>query len=359
MKVALVYDRVNKFGGAERLLLSLHRLFPKAPIYTLVHEPRTSVWAKGIKIIPSFLNRIPFLRSRHEWLAPLAPLAFETLDLTGFEVIISVTSGDAKSVLTKPSQLHLCYCLTPTRYFWSGFGEYARDPKMKWLPNFLKKYFLELDLLTSTRPDHYIAISKEVQKRVKKYYKRNSTIVYPCIEDKFYSKKPLSFDKRKYFLIVSRLVPYKRVDLAISAFNKLKYPLVVVGIGSELGRLKKVAGSNISFVGDVSDDRLIKYYREAKAVIFPQEEDFGLVPLEAQALGTPVIAYGRGGALETIVAGKTGLFFREQTPTSLLSAVEKFTRSNFQITALQKNASRFRYTNFSQAFLKEIKHLRH
>lgn len=358
MKIAFVYDRINKFGGAERVLLSLHRLYPDAPILTLVHDSKTSGWTKGIKIIPTFLNKIPFLRQRHEWLAPLAPMAFETFDLSGYEVIISVTSGDAKSVLTKPHQLHLCYCLTPTRYFWSGVGEYQGDIKMKWLPEFLKKYFRLVDLLTSTRPDQYISISQEVKKRVKKYYNRDSTVIYPCIEDKFYSKKAIPFDRRKHFLIVSRLVPYKRVDLAISAFNQLKLPLVVVGVGSELGRLKKPAHSNITFVGEISDDQLIKYYREAKAVIFSQEEDFGLVPLEAQALGTPVIAFGKGGALETVIAGKTGLFFTEQTLSSLLSAIEKFSRSTFKLKDLQQNAARFRFSTFSAEFKNEAKRLR-
>lgn len=358
MKVAFIYDRVNKFGGAERLLLSLHRLFPAAPIYTLVHEPKTSRWTKGIKVIPTFINLIPFLRSRHEWLAPLAPLAFETLDLSEFDVLISVTSGDAKSILTKPNQLHLCYCLTPTRYFWSGVGEYAEDIKMKWLPKFLKKYFFDLDLLISTRPDYYLSISKEVQRRVKKYYNRESTVIYPCIEDKFYSEKIIPMDKRSHFLVVSRLVPYKRVDLAITAFNKLNLPLVVVGTGAEMSKLKKMAKSNISFVGEIPDEQLIKYYRKAKAVIFPQDEDFGLVPLEAQALGTPVIAYGAGGALETIIAGKTGLFFSEQTPNSLCSAVEKFTHSSYKLTELQENAARFRFSKFSAEFMSEVKRLR-
>jgi glycosyltransferase involved in cell wall biosynthesis len=358
MKVALVYDRLNKFGGAERLLLALHRLYPSAPIYTLVHEPQTSEWAKGLRIMPTFLNSLPFLRSRHEWLAPVAPLAFETLNLSPFDLVISLTSSDAKSVITKPHQLHLCYCLTPTRYFWSGASHYAGDRKMKWLPTFLKKYFTQLDLITSTRPDHYLAISQEVQKRVKKYYKRESTVVYPSIEDKFYSKKPIPFDKRKHFLIVSRLVPYKRVDLAISAFNLLKLPLVVVGTGSELKKLKQMAGSNISFAEEVSDERLIKYYREAKAVIFPQEEDFGLVPLEAQALGTPVIAYGKGGALETIIDGQTGLFFPEQTAISLISAIEKFTPYFFKQRDLHANAARFRFSTFSAEFKNEVKRLR-
>ena len=354
MKVALVYDRLNKFGGAERLLLALHRLYPSAPVYTLVHEPQTSEWAKGFKITPTFLNSLPFLRSHHEWLAPVAPLAFEALNLSQFDLIISLTSSDAKSVITKPHQLHLCYCLTPTRYFWSGVTHYAGDRKMKWLPTFLKKYFAYLDLITSTRPDHYLAISQEVQKRVKKYYKRESTVIYPCIEDKFYSKKLVSSDKRDYFLIVSRLVSYKKVDLAIKVFNKLNLPLVVVGTGSQLRRLQKMAHSNISFVGSVADERLIEYYRHARAVIFPQEEDFGLVPLEAQASGTPVIAFGRGGALETVIHGQTGYLFTQPTEDSLASALIEFQKMVFNPQSCFQNVSGFRFSIFSERFIRQV-----
>jgi len=357
MKIALVYDRINKFGGAERLLLSLHRLYPEAPIFTLVHEPKTSKWAEGIKIIPTFLNKVPLLRKRHEWLVPIAPLAFETHDLSDFEIIISVTSSDAKSVITRPNQLHVCYCLTPSRYFWSGETEYASDKKFKLIPKTVKNYFKSVDMVTSVRPDEYIAISNEVKNRVKKYYKRNASVVYPSIEDKFYSNSPISLDNRDYYLIVSRLVPYKKVDLAISVFNKLKLPLVVIGLGSELGNLRKMAGSNIAFVGMVDDNRLIQYYRHAKAVIFPQNEDFGLVPIEAQASGTPVIAYAEGGALETVIHLETGYLFEEQTEDSLIHAINQFRKTSFSSKKCVKNASRFTPASFSEEFSKEVNRL--
>lgn len=350
MKVALVYDRVNKFGGAERLMLALHSIYPDAPIYTLVHDKTTSEWANDIQIIPTFLNKVPFFRKRHELLAPIAPLAFETLDLSEFDVVISVTSSDAKSIITKPNQLHICYCLTPTRYFWSGEGEYSEDIKMKLIPDFLKSYFRSIDLLTSTRPDEYISISNEVEKRVKKYYKRDSEVIYPPIEDKFYSFNPISIHNREYFLVVSRLVPYKKVDLVIEAFNKLKFPLVIIGSGNEENILKSKAGGNISFLGQVEDHRLLEYYRRAKAVIFPQLEDFGLVPLEAQALGTPVIAYAGGGALETVIPGKTGYLFEEQTPNSLIDAVKKFSGRSFSPIECIENAREFNYSGFKKNF---------
>lgn len=359
MKIALVYDRINKFGGAERVLLSLHRLFPEAPIFTLVHEPQSSRWSEGIQVIPTFLNRLSFLRQRHEWLSPLAPLAFESLNLSGFDVVVSITSSDAKSVITKPHQLHLCYCLTPTRYFWSGEGEYSGDIKMKLIPRFVKDYFRAVDLLTSTRPDHYIAISDEVKNRVKKYYKRESSVIYPSIEDKFYSMTPVSYDNRDYYLIVSRLVPYKKVDLAITVFNKLKLPLVIIGTGNESESLKRQSQSNITFVDNVDDDRLIEYYRHAKAVIFPQDEDFGLVPLEAQALGTPVIAFGQGGALETVIHLKTGYLFPEQTAESLAAAILASRKIHFDPRLSVENAARFNYSTFSKQFSEAVTSLWH
>ncbi|KKR43047.1 MAG: Glycosyl transferase group 1 [Candidatus Collierbacteria bacterium GW2011_GWB1_44_6] len=357
MKIALVYDRINKFGGAERLLLALHRIYPEAPIFTLVHDPTTSKWAEGINIIPSFINKVSPLRQKHEWLAPLAPLAFESLDFSGYDVIISITSSDAKSVITKPGQLHICYCLTPTRYFWSGEKEYSADHKLKIIPSFIKNYFKSVDLLTSTRPDEYISISFEVQERVKKYYNRESIVVYPPIEDKFYANTPIDMDNREYFLVIGRMVPYKKFDLVIKAFNILNKPLVVIGTGSQLENLKKMAGPTTSFVGHVEDHRLVEYYRRARAVIFPQKEDFGLVPLEAQALGTPVIAYSKGGALETIAENKTGIFFSEQTEESLLEAVKRFEKMKFSIKDCTENASKFSFSVFSEKFSKQISDL--
>jgi len=357
MKVALVYDRVNKFGGAERVLLALHQIFPDAPLYTLVYDSKSAPWAKDFKIISTFLNHIRFLQHKHEWLAPIAAMAFESLDLRDFDVIISVTSSDAKAVITKPNQLHICYCLTPTRYFWSGEEQYSQDKKFKIIPQWLKHYFRTTDLLISQRPDQYIAISKEVKDRILKYYYRDSSVIYPSIEDKFYSKDLIPMSERDGYLIVSRLVPYKKVDLAIHAFNILKKPLTVVGIGSELQHLKNISESTITFVGAVSDERLIEYYRHARAVIFPQEEDYGLVPIEAQANGTPVIAYDRGGALETIVSDKTGLFFDQQTPESLVKAVEKFEKAKISPQDCYQNSLRFNNQNFKKNFTAKITEL--
>jgi len=351
MKVAFVYDRVNKFGGAERVLLALHKIFPDAPLFSLVYDPESASWAKVMKVTPTFINKIRLLRNKHEWLAPVAALGFESLDLRKFDVVISVTSGDAKAVITKPNQLHICYCLTPTRYFWSGEGEYVKDNKIKLIPKWLFNYFRTTDLLISKRPDQYIAISNEVKDRIIKFYHRESSVIYPSIDDKFYSQDFTPIDKRDYYLIVSRLVPYKKVDLAIQVFNTLKKPLIVVGTGSELNNLKKIAGKTIIFTGSVDDVKLISLYKNARAVIFPQDEDFGLVPIEAQACGTPVIAYGKGGALETVIGNKTGVFFEQQSIESLTKAIIQFEKLSLIPEDCHKNALRFNSESFKKNIL--------
>ena len=361
MKLALVYDQVNKFGGAERLLLALHKIYPHAPLYTLVHNPKSATWASGFRVISSPINICKPLRTRHQYLSPIAPMMFETFNFDRFNVVISITRDNAKAIITKPETLHICYCLTPTRYLWSGFKEYSQDIKMKLIPNFIKKYFQTVDLLISNRPDQYIAISNEVRNRIKTHYNQNSILVYPPVEDNFYSKlKPIPFTKRKYYLVVSRLEPYKKVDLVINSFNHLqKHTLKVVGTGSHLKNLKNFANSNISFHGQVSDEELIKLYANAKAVIFPQIEDFGLVPLEAQACGTPVIALNKGGAKETVIRNQTGILFDRQTVPSLLEAINKFESGDHQITPqkCQQNALKFTQDRFINNFRDKVNQL--
>jgi glycosyltransferase involved in cell wall biosynthesis len=334
MKVALVYDRINKFGGAERLLSSLKNIYPKAPIFTLVHNPKTAKWASKFKIIASPINSVSFLRTRHQWLSPVSAMMFETFNFDNFDLVISLTSESAKAVITKPNTLHICYCLTPTRYLWGSVTEYSQDIKMKILPSFAKKYFKAVDLLISRRPDQYIAISKEVKSRLSKYYQQESSIIYPSIEDKFYSKKtPSPLKDRDYYLVAGRLEPYKRTDLVINTFNHLQgASLKVVGTGKELKRLKGLGHKNIEFLGQVSDNQLKALYQNARAVIYPQIEDFGLIPVEAQASGTPVIAFAKGGAKETVIHNHTGLLFNHQTIQSLTKAITKFESGKHLIT---------------------------
>ncbi|MFZ5366139.1 MAG: glycosyltransferase [Patescibacteria group bacterium] len=354
MKVAFVYDRVNKWGGAERVLLALHEIWPDAPLYTAVYNPETAPWARDFKVIPSFLQKFPFAKTRHEAYPWLTPLAFETFDFSEFDVVISVTSAEAKGIITKPGTLHICYCLTPTRYLWSGTWEYK-------IPFFLRPLIFKLrlwDQIASQRPDIYLAISENVAQRIKKYYHRDSEVIYPPIDtDKFKIKNgklKMTNQNEKFFLIVSRLVSYKKVDIAIEAFNRLGLPLKIVGTGTEMGKLKRLASKNIEFLGQLTDPQLLSYYQRCQAVIFPQEEDFGLVPLEAQACGKPVIAYRAGGALEIIIEGKTGEFFAEQTPESLGAQVLKFKPEKYKPEDCRKNAEKFDIKIFKEKIKKII-----
>jgi glycosyltransferase involved in cell wall biosynthesis len=362
LKVALVYDRVNKFGGAERVLLSLHKIFPEAPLYTLVYEPSKAPWAKTFTIIPSFFNQIPFVRNKHEWLTLVAPLGFESFNFNDFDLVISITSTDAKAIITKPGTLHACYCLTPTRYLWNLADTYSHNPGFKildWLvrPIFhlFKKGLQKRDLVFASRPDEYITIANVVKDRVKKYYNRDSLVVYPGINFNFWSA--IKNGLGEYYLLVSRLVPYKKADLVVETFNRLGKPLKVVGIGSQLDKLKSIAKNNIEFLGAVDDEQLRSLYANAKALIFPQEEDFGLVPLEAQAAGTPVIAYDQGGANETVIGGKTGIFFKEQSIESLKTAVVDFENQKYKAEDCQENAKQFDELLFSYNFRQALETL--
>lgn len=357
--MALVYDRVNKWGGAERVLLSLHEIFPEAPLYTAVYSPKTASWSKVFKVVPSFLNKFPLAKTHHEFYPWLTPLAFESFDFSKYEVVISVTSEAAKGIITGPKTLHICYCLTPTRYLWSGYKIYFKNKIGRlvsgWLVNYLRKW----DKVAAQRPDYFLAISQVVKERIKKYYRKEAEVIYPPVDtDKF--KMPIrqtanKFQKNsRFFLVVSRLVAYKKIEIAVEAFNKLGLPLKIIGTGKEMGRLKRKAGKNIEFLGELTDKELISYYQKCLAVVFPQEEDFGLVPLEAQACGKPVIAFREGGALETIIDGKTGLFFWPQTPEALMKVVKKFMKMDFNPLICRKNALKFNKETFKKKFKKMV-----
>ena len=365
MKIALVYDRVNKWGGAERVLLALHEMFPEAPLFTSVYDVKGAPWAKVFpKIHTSFLQKIPFAKTNHQLLSFLMPLAFESFDFDEYDLVISVTSEAAKGIITKPGTKHICYMLTPTRYLWSGYEDYFKNPVLRFIAAPIVNYLRKWDKIAAYRPDTIIAISTEVQRRVKKYYNRESNIVYPPANFKFKISNLNSNLKLKisnYYLVVSRLVPYKRVDIVVEAFNRLKYPLVIVGTGSEEFKLKLRAKKNIKFVGHVTDQELAGYYANCKALVFPQEEDFGLVAVEAQTFGKPVIAYRAGGALDIVIEGKTGIFFDDQSVESLIAVVKKFENlpadwrgMQFDSKIIVQNAERFSKERFRKEFLSLI-----
>lgn len=356
LKIAIVYDKVNKFGGAERVLLTLHEMFPDAPLYTSVYDEKNAPWAKVFpKIYTSFLQNIPFAKKNNEWFAWLMPIAFESFDFKNYNLVISVTSEAAKGIITNSNTLHVCYCLTPTRYLWSGYDEYFKNKFLKFVSKPVVNYLRWWDKISCQRPDKIIAISTEVQKRIKKYYDRDSNIVFPhtgLINNKALKVKT----KNDYYLYVGRLVKYKKVDLLVHTFNDLKLPLIIVGTGSSERYLKSLASANVKFLGKINDQELTKIYSKAKAFLMPQNEDFGITSVEAQSFGIPVIAYNKGGSLDTVVDGKTGILFNDQTKESLISAIRKFDTTSFDGRYLITNAKRFGKVRFKRELQRSLVH---
>jgi len=355
MKVALVYDRVNKWGGAERLLLALHEIWSDAPLYTGVYNPDSATWAEVFKVKPSLVNKLPFTRTRHEFFAWLMPFGFENFSFDNYDVVISITSAEAKGIITKPKTLHICYCLTPTRYLWSNRKQYLNE--LPTIVRFFAKpainHLRSWDKIASSRPDVYIAISHYVQDRIKRYYKRDADVIYPPIN---LDVKPTKLAKKAgdYFLVVSRLVKYKKVDLVIKACEKLGYKLVVVGDGKERDKLHKLAKSNTTFVEHATDHELAKYYEGCKALITAQEEDLGLVAAEGLLYGKPVITFNKGGVIEIVKDGVTGKFFNKQSVSALANALVEFNASSdasvYNSRIISQTAEKFSKLSFKHKF---------
>lgn len=358
MRVALVHDYLTHFGGAERVLLELMELFPHAPVFTLVHNPETlgaSIDTQRLRT--SFLQRLPgATRSHRPWPLALMPLAVEQFQLDGFDVVISTSHSFSKGIIVGPRTLHISYCFTPTRYAWDDSHRYVREFSRSRLfqrvaPVALS-YIRLWDYYASQRPHVYATTSEYVARRIQKYYHRSAHVIPPPVHIKKFSVRP---DHEGYYLVVSRLVPYKRIDIAIEACERLGRKLIVVGGGPELESLKAVAGSHTTFLGFVSENRLHELYSGARALLFPQEEDFGLAPLEAAACGKPTVALAAGGATETIIDGKTGVFFSSQTVEALLNAIIKFEDLRFDPLAIRAQAVAFD----RQVFLDRILELVH
>lgn len=352
MRVAIVYDWANQIGGAERIVGILHEIWPKASLYTSAVNFKGAPWAdKFPKIETTFLQKVPGFLKNYRLLAPLIPFAFEQFNFDGFDVVISVTSGPAKAIITKPKTCHICYCLTPPRYFWE-----KRFLKQKWLFPLLSPLRGQ-DYLISKRPDFFAAISKTVAERIKNFYQRESQVIYPGILENKIDRFGRGSQACKYFLIVSRLVYYKRVDIAVAAFNKLRWKLKIVGSGPEEHRLRVIAGNSIEFLGNVSDERLWQLYRNTQALVCPQEEDFGLTALEAQSMGIPVITFKRGGITETVIEGETGEFFEEQSVCSLIKALKKVREDKYSPISFRQNISRFRKEDFLVEFKQRVEEI--
>jgi len=340
-KIAIIYDWFDKWGGVERVLLCLKEMFPQAVFYTSYYDRTKARWAKDFKIKTSFIDQFPDLIKKSRLLSLVFyPFAFESLDLSEYDLVISVTSSFAKSVVTRPGTKSICYLLTPTRYLWVDPESYFKNKAIKSIVAPYVKYLKSWDYITAQRPDNIISISAAVADRCLKYYKRESEIIFPPFDNEYWSNIKLKIinnksenktKKSKYYLLVARLEPYKKVDLAIETFNQLGDNLTIVGTGSQLNSLKKIAGKNIFFRGQVNDLELARLYCQAEALIMPQNEDFGYVSLESQFFGCPVIAYKKGGALETVIEGQTGLFFSSQTVRSLSDTIARFHTLSYNI----------------------------
>ncbi|MBP9822475.1 MAG: glycosyltransferase [Candidatus Pacebacteria bacterium] len=357
MRIAFVHEYLNQFGGAERTLSVLSEMFPSAPIYTLIYsEQATKGLFKDRNIKTSFLQKFPNAVSHHEWYPMLMPLAMEQFDFSEYDVIISVSASFAKGVITKPTTRHICYCLTPPRFLWDNSQKFSKDFGFPFIIKLVSQplisYLRMWDQSAADRVDEFWKISNFVGRRIEKYYHKKAHLIYPPVD---ISKFPLAQEyPRDYFLMAGRLVSYKKFDVAVRAFNKLGLPLKIIGTGPELKKLKKMSSPNVQFLGQVSDEKLGEYYRGAKALIFPQEEDFGIVPLEAMASGRPVISYRGGGAEETIAENKTGIFFDQQTPESIIEAVKSFSSKKFDPSECRAQAEKFSIEVFKDAILSAI-----
>lgn len=344
MKIALVHDYLNQYGGAERVLEKLAEMFPDAPIFVLLYHSE-SIPANSIlrqrNITSSFIQKIPLAKKYHRPFILFAPSAIEQIDLNEFDLVISSSSCFAKGVITRPATSHLCYCHTPTRYLWDDSCRFAKNYRppslLKPVIPFLLNYLRLWDFQAAQRVDQFVANSNFVARRIQKYYHQQPKVIYPPVKvSKFYFSQP-----ENYFLAVGRLLPYKRFDLIIQAFNYLGWPLKIIGGGREEKKLKKMANDNIQFLGKVSDSDLINFYAHCRALIFPQEEDFGLVAVEAIAAGKPVIAYRSGGVLEIIEEGKNGMFFNQQSADSLIKTLKSFNSSDFNPQIIRQTAQKF------------------
>lgn len=366
-KVAFVYDRVNTaHGGAEKVLLALHKIFPEAPLYTSVYDPEKANWAKIFKIKTSFLQKIPFSQKLHRWIAPLMPIAFESLDLSNFDIVISVTSAEAKGVITNHNQLHICYLLTPTRYLYQDreAGLEASSilslPVIKWFSNQFLNYLTWWDQVAITRPDMVVPISERVADRVKKYYPnvKPSPVIYPPVESTPSTNS--RSENKDYFLIVSRLVSYKKIELAIEACSRSGKKLIIVGSGPEKNKLKNLTRKLkvkqlISFLKNISAGELQKLYLSCKAVIIPGEEDFGIVALEANAYGKPVLINQKSGAAELIENNESGVYITQESVTGVLKAIKELEEKNFSYEKIIQNSQKYGTNVFTEKFSQLVK----
>ncbi len=361
LKVAIVCDWLTSIGGAERVVLELHKLFPSAPIYTSQYSPTKFDCFKGADIRTTWLQKLPKNNTFRKLLPVLRRFTFENLDLQEYDLVISSSGAEAKAIKKlKPGAIHITYCHAPTHYYWSRYNEYLKSPGFGWL-NPLARLGLKIfagpmrkwDYKVAQRPDYFIANSNHIKEDIKKYYNRDSIVIHPPVDIARFQVSDCKIQTPKNgFVITGRQVPYRRIDLAIKACNKLEVPLKIIGFGPEHKNLVKMTGPTIQFFTNVSDTEMVDYFASSEAFIFPGVEDFGITPVEAMAAGTPVIAYKDGGALDYVVPGKTGMFFERQTLDSLVDAIKKFDASKFKQTDLTAKAQEFSQQNFANNIIK-------
>jgi len=354
LNVILAHDWLTGLRGGERVLEILCRAFPKAPIYTLFHNPSAvSATINGHRIKTSWLQNVPGIFKYYRNFLPFFPSAMESLRPEApVDLVISTSHCVAKGLIA-PGARHLCYCFTPMRYAWVFYDEYfGKNRLKKTLLAPMLHHLRKWDKTSSARVDYFATLSAHVQKRIRDFYDRDAEIVFPPVNLSFWTPaggNQVNINEqagKKYDLIVSALVPYKRIDIAVKAYTKLGYPLKIAGAGTEFNKLQALSGKNIELLGRVSDNQLLGLYRHCRALIFPGEEDFGLVPIEAQACGKPVVAYARGGVLETVIGGQTGIFFEEQNPDALIEAVKKCAEQEWNPDIIRKNTEKFSEQNF-------------
>jgi glycosyltransferase involved in cell wall biosynthesis len=350
-RVALIQDFLVHMRGAERVLLTLSDIFPDADIFALVGDPEliATQWP-GRRVVTSFVDRLPRARSSFRLFLPLYPHAVERFDLTAYDLVVSNTMGFAHGVITQPRTCHISVCLSPFRFAWSYYHEYlgARSPLQNILLQPLLRHIREWDRHASARVDQYIAISKVTQQRILKFYGRESHVLHPPIDGSAFSIADRPDD---FYLIVSGLVPYKRLDIAVQAFSRLRLPLKIIGSGPDAERLKAMAGPTVELLGWRSDSEVREAYARCRAFVMTADEDYGLTPLEALASGRPVIAYGAGGALETVRDGVTGIFYNRQTVESLIEATRRFETRAFDPATLREHALQFDLPAFERRLL--------
>ncbi|MBU0491660.1 MAG: glycosyltransferase [Chloroflexi bacterium] len=348
MQVAIVHDWLNQYGGAERVLEALHALYPAAPVYAAMYGPQVMPPAyRSWDIRPSFMQRLPGVIGHHQVYLLLYPRAVESYDLSAYDLVISTSSSFAHAAIAAPHAPHVCYCHNPMRFGWN-YDEYVRHERVPVLARGLLQPFIRWlrswDRRTAARVDDWIANSRNVAGRIRQYYGRESVVIPPPVDvSRFHLAGPGAGD---YYLILSRLIPYKRIDVAVQAFAGLDRPLWIAGSGRALAELEAIAPPNVRFLGRVPDEDVPGLYAGCRAFIFPGQEDLGITPLEAMAAGRPVIAYAAGGALETVIEGETGVFFREQTPEALAAAIREFEAQEFDPAAARRQAERFDINSF-------------